>query len=112
MNKSLGEFIKDKINKYLENQKEKRKADLIKEFDITTQYLNDIENNKRVPSTSLMKKMANILNLTNKEKIELYDLASNSHKDKKIPADIEEYILNNKDAKNKIRKLMNEVEDI
>lgn len=110
MESKLGEFIRNKIKVYLENNKGKKKSDLIKELNITTQYLNDIENNKRVPSASLMKKMISILGINNKEKIELYDLASASHKDKKIPADIEEYILNNKDAKTKIRKLISESE--
>lgn len=109
MKNELGEFIKRKIKEYLENNKGRKKADLIKELNITTQYLNDIENNKMVPSASLMKKMIDILGISNQEKILLYDLASDSHKDKKVPADIEEYILNNKDAKSKIRKLMYEV---
>lgn len=110
MENKLGEFIRKKIKIYLDNNKGKKKSDLIKELNITTQYLNDIENNKRVPSANLMKKMIDVLGINNNEKIELYDLASESHKDKKIPADIEEYILNNKEAKNKIRKLINESE--
>lgn len=48
MKNELGEFIKRKIKEYLENNKGRKKADLIKELNITTQYLNDIENNKRV----------------------------------------------------------------
>mgnify|MGYP000416325524 CR=1 FL=1 len=106
MNTNLGDFIKNKIDKYLEKHNEKIKADLIREFGITTQYLNDIENNKRVPSSKLMKKMIEVLKLDNNSKIKLYDLASESHKIRKIPADIEEYILCNKDAKEKIRKLI------
>ena len=43
MNNELGEFIKVKIKNYLKN-KSIKKAQIIKEFDITTQYLNDIEN--------------------------------------------------------------------
>ena len=45
---------------------------------------------------------------SNKEQIELYDLASESHKIKKVPADIEEFIIENKRAKDEIRKLMKE----
>ena len=37
MNNNLGEFIKNKIEKYLEKHKEKKKADLIRDFAITTQ---------------------------------------------------------------------------
>lgn len=110
MENKLGDFIREKIKLHLDKNKGKKKADLIKELNITTQYLNDIENNKRVPSASLMKKMIDVLDINNNEKIELYDLASVCHKDKKIPVDIEEYILNNKDAKNKIRKLIRESE--
>ena len=43
-----------------------------------------------------------------KEQIQLYDLVCDCHKSKKIPADIEEYILENDEAKEKIRKLIAE----
>ena len=111
MNNNLGEFIKNKMEKYLEKHKEKKKADLIREFGITTQYLNDIENSKRVPSSNLMKKMIDILELDEKSRIKLFDLASESHNKKKVPADIEEFILNNSEAKKKIRKLITEMEE-
>lgn len=107
---NLGTFIKDKITKYCKENKLK-KADLIRKFGITTQYLNDIENGKRVPSADLMKKMIKVLNFDEENKIVLFDLASESHKEKKIPADIEDFILNNKEAKKKIRKLIGEMEE-
>ena len=106
MNNKLGEFIKNNIKKYLNKHKEKKKSDVIRELGISTQYLNDIENGKRVPSSNLMKKMINVLNLDEKARIELFDLASESHKERKIPADIEEFILNSKEAKKKIRNLI------
>ena len=105
MNNNLGGFIKIKIDNYLEKHNKKKKADII-----TTQYLNDIENSKRVPSSKLMKKMIDILELDEKSRIELFDLASESHNKKKVPADIEEFILNNSEAKKKIRKLITEME--
>lgn len=111
MSNKLGGFVKNNIEKYLDIHKEKKKSDIIREFGISTQYLNDIENGKRTPSARLMKKMISILNLDEKAKIELFDLASESHKEKKIPADIEEFILNNKDAKKKIRDLILEMRD-
>ena len=111
MNNKLGDFIKRKINNVIKKDN-KKKADIIRELSITTQYLNDIENGKRLPSSILMKKMVEVFNLNDKEKIELYDLASECHKDKKIPVDIEDFIVNNKNAKTKIRKLMNEMEEL
>ena len=111
MNNKLGDFIKRKINNVIKKDN-KKKADIIRELSITTQYLNDIENGKRIPSSILMKKMVEVFNLNDKEKIELYDLASECHKDKKIPVDIEDFIVNNKNAKTKIRKLMNEMEEL
>lgn len=109
MDNRLGEFIKNKINIVIENNN-KKKSEIIRELSITTQYLNDIENGKRIPSAKLMKRMIKVLGFDGKETIELYDLASECHKDKKVPADIEEFILNNKNAKDKIRALMNEME--
>lgn len=110
MNNRLGDFVKNKVNIVIEKDK-KKKAEIIRELSITTQYLNDIENGKRIPSSNLMKKMVEVFKLDEKETIELYDLASECHKDKKVPADIEEFIVNNKNAKTKIRKLMSEMED-
>ncbi len=105
MNDKLGRFIKKKVDRKVEVSNKKR-ADIIREFGITTQYLHDMENGKRVPSSSLMKTMITVLELSDQEQIELYDLASESHKSKKIPADIEEYIITNDDAKDEIRKLI------
>lgn len=110
MDNRFGDFIKKKINVVIEKDN-KKKSEIIRELAITTQYLNDIENGKRIPSSKLMKRMVEVLKLNDKEEIELYDLASDCHKEKKIPADIEEFIVNNKNAKNKIRKLMVEMEE-
>lgn len=110
MDNRFGDFIKKKINFVIEKEN-KKKSEIIRELSITTQYLNDIENGKRIPSSKLMKKMADVLKLNENETIQLYDLASECHKDKKIPADIEDFIINNKDAKKNIRKLMSEMEE-
>lgn len=111
MKNELGIFIADRIKEYIVKNN-KKKSELIKELDITTQYLNDIENGKRVPSTDLIKKIVEVMQLSNLDKIKMFDYASDVHKSKKVPADIEEFILNNKDAKKKIRKLMNEMEEV
>lgn len=109
MKNELGNYLKEKIKKYASDNNIK-KSEIIRKLEITTQYLNDIENGKRVPSATLMKKMIEILEFNEMEKIKLYDLASISHKSKKIPADIEEFILNNKAATKKIRKLISEMD--
>lgn len=107
----LGEFIKKKVDRKI-NTSKKNKTQITKEFGITSQYLHDIENGKRVPSASLMKTMIDVLGLSEKEQIELYDLASESHKTKRIPADIEEYIIENDGAKNEIRKLISKSREV
>lgn len=105
MYKELGDFIKKKVDRKVVVSK-KKKSDIIKELNIKTQYLHDLENGKRTPSPELMKKMVLILNLNEKEQVKLYDLVCDCHKTKKIPADIEEYIIKNKDAKKQIRKII------
>ena len=79
---------------------------ITEELEISPQYLNDIENGKRVPSAILLKKMMKLFNLDKDTQKNLYDYASNSYKEKKVPADIAEFIINNEEAKDKIRMLM------
>lgn len=105
MANKLGKFIKDKVDRTVINT-DKKKANIINALNIKAQYLYDLENGKRTPSPDLMKKMIEVLNLDEKEQIELYDLVSENHKSRKIPADIEEYIIENKSAKEEIRKLI------
>ncbi|MCI8545451.1 MAG: hypothetical protein HFH09_04405 [Bacilli bacterium] len=109
MNGKLGEFIKKKVDRKVDAS-DKKRADIIRDFGITPQYLHDLENGKRVPSANLMKTMIMVLGLSDKEQIELYDLASESHKSKKIPADIEAYIIENDNVKRKIRKMISSME--
>lgn len=107
MYEKLGDFIKKKVNRKVSKSKMK-KAEIINELNIKTQYLHDLENGKRTPSPELMKKMISTLNLDKTEQIELYDLVCDCHKNKKIPADIEEFIIGNEEAKEKIRKMIYE----
>lgn len=107
MYEKLGNFIKKKVDRKV-NKSNKKKADIVKDLDIKTQYLHDLENGKRTPSPELMKKMIAILELNKSEQIELYDLVCDCHKNKKIPADIEEYIVMNDEAKEKIREIIYE----
>ena len=107
MYEKLGEFIKKRVDRKV-NKPTKTKADIINELGIKTQYLHDLENGKRTPSPELMKKMIMVLGLDKKEQIQLYDLVCDCHKNKKIPADIEEFIIGNDEAKEKIRKIIYE----
>lgn len=90
----------------MRKKSEKTIKSITEELDISPQYLNDIENGKRIPSSMLLKKIIKLFNLDINEEKKLYDYASNSYKKKKVPADIAEFIINNEDAKDKIRKLM------
>lgn len=105
MIEKLGKFIKKKVDRKVNSTKTTRE-DIINNLNIKRQYLHDLENGKRTPSPDLMKKMISLLNLNDKEKIEFYDLVSESHKNKRIPADIEEYIIENANAKDEIRKII------
>ncbi len=107
MYEKLGEFIKKKVDRKV-NKPIIIKADIISDLGITNQYLHDLESGKRTPSPDLIKKMISVLNLDNSEQIQLYDLVCSCHKNKKIPADIEEYIIRNDEAKAKIRKIIYE----
>mgnify|MGYP003196458986 CR=1 FL=1 len=73
--------------------------DLKEELKISPQYLNDIENNKRIPSDKLLRNFAETYKLGVDEKTILFDLATENSKTKKIPVDIANYILENEDDK-------------
>lgn len=99
----------NELGKIIHEMRKKSKKTIktiTEELEISPQYLNDIENGKRVPSGILLKKIIKLFNLDGNEQRKLYDCASNSYKEKKVPADIAEFIINNEDAKDKIRKLM------
>ena len=81
---------------------------MAEKLEITAQYMHDIENNNRVPSEKILKRMENVFNLDKEEKEKMYDLASTAYKEKKVPADIANYIISNSEARSKIRKMMNE----
>lgn len=71
-------------------------------------YLSDIENGKKpAPNDKSVLLMADILNLSEAEKIEFFDSAAFSKSNDKnnfhLPADISEYIVNNENLKSQIR---------
>ena len=100
---TLGEYLYD-----LRKKSNRTIKDITDNLNITPQYLNDIENNKRVPSSSLIKKIIIEYRIDKNKTSILYDLASSSYKEEKVPADIAEFIIKNKNAKKEIRKLMND----
>ncbi len=101
MNESLGKYLYD-----LRKKTKITIKDLMSKLGISHQYINDLENEKRTPSNSLLEKIADVYNLNHQERIKLFDLATESSKTKKIPVDIENYIKNNKNAKDEIRKII------
>lgn len=98
---TLGEYIKEL--RHSKGEKIKNK-EITQKLKITSQYWYDIENDKRVPSDTLLKNIVDIFNLLDTEKIKLYDLASKAHKIEKVPVDIAEYLLKNNDIKKIIRE--------
>ena len=103
MKSNLGEYLYD-----LRKKAEKTIKVLKEELKISPQYLNDIENNKRIPSDKLLRNFAETYKLGVDEKTILFDLATENSQTKKIPVDIANYILENEDAKSKIRKMIYE----
>lgn len=105
MNESLGEYIvflrKNKLNIDVSRQ-------MAEKLEITAQYMHDIENNNRVPSEKILKRMEKVFNLKQDEKEKMYDLASVSYKEKKVPVDIANYIIENSEIRSKIREMMKE----
>lgn len=105
MNNRFGNYIVDLRNKKMNNSSSRQIAKLL---DITPQYMCDIENGSRVPSAQLLNKIVEVFKLENEEKDKLYDYAATSYKNNKVPADIADFIINNDEAKNVIRQMMNE----
>lgn len=101
--KTLGSYIKNLIVNKKQCAPSRKIA---QELGITAQYMHDIENDNRVPSNNILKKIENLFCLDEIEKHVLYDLAAKSYKEEKVPSDIAEYIINNSDVRTMIRELM------
>ncbi len=89
---SFGRFIEDKrTNKGITLR------GMAKQLDIAPSYLSDIEKGRRnPPDKDTLELMANILALTDDDRLEMYDLAGKM-KDS-IPPDLPDYIMKNKEA--------------
>ena len=69
MNENLGEFLYN-----LRQESGKTIKELKESLGISHQYINDLENNKRVPSNKLLEAIAQTYNLNSERKIKLYDI--------------------------------------
>ncbi len=103
MAESLGNYLIN-LRKQKLNINVSRK--MAEKLDITPQYMHDIENDNRIPSEKILKKIEQVLSLNEAEREKLYDIAAAAYKDSKVPADIANYIINNAEAKSKIREMM------
>ena len=80
---------------------------LAKMLGVSACYLSGIENGLRAaPSTKLLTKTAEVLNLSTKEKFELYDLAAESKNSPALADDLIEYIYENPVIRNILRYSM------
>ena len=107
MAESLGKYIIDLRKKKLNIDVSRQMAE---KLGITPQYMHDIENDNRIPSEKVLKKIEEVFSLDEEEKEKIYDMAAAAYKNNKVPMDIANYIINNSEAKSKIRKMMKQEE--
>lgn len=103
MAESLGKYL-IRLRKQKLNIDVSRK--MAEKLEITPQYMHDIENDNRIPSEKVLKKIEEVLDLNEGEKEKIYDMAASAYKNNKVPVDIANYIINNSEAKIKIREMM------
>ena len=85
----FGDFIK-KIR--LKDTRELRQSDVAKELSLSLTVYNDTENNRRMPfDESKMDEFAELFNLSEEDKTQMYDLAS--YENHEIPVDLEDIFL-------------------
>lgn len=96
----LGNLIKKERKK-----KYDKASSFAKVLGISSAHLSDIEKGNRLPSKNLTKKIIQELKSNEFKEDIVYDLlAQESNDEKKIPIDIREYMVNNKELQNLIRK--------
>lgn len=100
-------YIKFEFGKYLRSVRQAKKMsirELSKKVNKTATYLSDIENgNNKPPDKELLEKIIKELNLEEHPKLKnnLFDLAAIERND--IPADIKEYLIQNRNLLDMIR---------
>ena len=102
---TLGDYI---ITKRKQLKISSRKLALL--CDITPAYLNDIKNNKRIPSFEVLNRIASHLNLHEEEIYQIFDLAATGRKGK-VSYDISEYIMSNAKLRQCIRRAIKNNDD-
>lgn len=96
----LGNLIKKERKKKYE-----KASDFAKILGISSAHLSDIEKGNRLPSKDLTEKIIKELKNCDFKEDRIYDLlAQESNDDKKIPIDIREYMVKNKELLKLIRK--------
>jgi len=98
MSSKFGDFIKEK-------RKEKRLSlrKMAEQLDISPSYWSDIEKGRRnPPQLDMIEKIVNVLNLSEDEKDQIIDLASEERGE--IPMDLPSYINSSEIAKVALRK--------
>lgn len=98
MSSKFGDFIKEK-------RKEKRLSlrKMAEQLDISPSYWSDIEKGRRnPPQLDMIEKIVNVLNLSEEEKDQIIDLASEERGE--IPMDLPSYINSSEIAKVALRK--------
>lgn len=95
----LGNLIKNERKK-----KFNKASSFAKELGISSAHVSDIEKGNRLPSKQLMKKIINIIKSEEVTEETFYDyLAKESNEGKKIPIDVQEYMIENCNLQNLIR---------
>ena len=105
MAEGWGKFLVDLRKKKVNIEVSRQMAE---KLNITSQYMHDIENDNRIPSEKILKKIEVVYALNEREKEKLYDMAAAAYKNNKVPLDIANYIISNADVKSKIRAMMKE----
>ncbi len=94
----LGKLLNEERKKKILNANQ-----FSKKINISSAHLSDIEKGNRLPSKELVEKIIKELGLKEKEE-KIYDLlALESNNEKKIPVDVSQYIIRNKQVQNIIR---------
>ena len=99
MNNQFGKYLtKLRIERNVSERK------LSKLTNISYSHISNIENGRRSPNKEIINKISECLNLNEREKLKMFDLAAIDHtRINNIPDDIAEYIENNNSLINVIR---------
>ena len=99
MNNQFGKYLtKLRIERNVSERK------LSKLTNISYSHISNIENGRRSPNKEIINKISECLNLNEREKLKMFDLAAIDHtRINKIPDDVSEYIENNNSLINVIR---------